>query len=56
MIDYEDIFHLGYWMDALIDTVKAYDPQYENVTGDAWRRVLEPGVDYMKSKHAATSE
>ena len=46
----------GYWMEALIETVKTYDPQYEEVTGEAWRRVLGPGVDYMKSRYATSSE
>ena len=39
----------------LIETVKTYDPQYEDVTGEAWRRVLGPGIDYMKSRHATRS-
>ncbi len=45
-----------YWMEALIETVKTYDPHYEDVTGEAWRRVLGPGVDYMKSRYATKSE
>ena len=45
-----------FWMEALIETVKTYDPQYEEVTGEAWRRVLGPGVDFMKSRYATRSE
>jgi hemoglobin-like flavoprotein len=45
-----------HWMEALIETVKTYDPQYEDGTGEGWRRVLGPGVDYMKSRYATSSE
>lgn len=46
----------GHWMEASLETVKTYDPQYEDVTGEAWRRVLGPGVNYMKSRYATSSE
>ena len=43
-----------YWIAALIETVTAYDPQYDDAIGEAWRRVLAPGVEYMKSRYDAT--
>ena len=42
------------WIDALLETVKAFDPKWDELTGEAWRRVLEPGVAYMKSRYAVS--
>jgi len=41
-----------HWVDALVDTVATYDPEFNDTTREAWRRVLEPGVEYMKSRFA----
>ena len=43
----------AHWVDALVDTVGTYDPEFNDITREAWRRVLEPGVEYMKSRYAA---
>ena len=39
-------------MQSLIATVKVYDPAFDDVTAEAWRHVITPGVEYMKSKYA----
>ena len=28
-----------------------YDPEYEDHVGDSWRRVLAPGLEYIKLKY-----
>lgn len=40
-----------HWLTALVDTVTVFDPRYEEQIGDAWRRVLEPGIAYMASRY-----
>ena len=45
-----------HWTAALLDTVKVFDSKFDDVTAEAWRRVLAPGVDYMKSRYDAPSE
>ena len=40
------------WMDAIITTVKQYDPRYTNEIGLSWRIVLAPGITYMKYRYA----
>ena len=45
-----------HWVDALIGTVETYDPEFNNTTREAWRRVLEPGVEFMKSRYATPEE
>ncbi|MDH5526000.1 MAG: hypothetical protein OEY97_01670 [Nitrospirota bacterium] len=37
----------GYWVDAMIDTIQATDPDYTRELGDAWRRVLERGIQEL---------
>lgn len=36
------------WLDALLDTVSEFDPAYDESVHKAWRRALEPAVEYMK--------
>ena len=38
------------WFDSLLKTVEVYDPEYHASVGESWRRVLAPGVEFMKSK------
>ena len=45
-----------YWMTALIETLETYDPQFDDAKRESWRRVLEPGLEYMKSRYAAVPE
>jgi hypothetical protein len=37
-----------YFLQALLQTVQRYDPQYDGQIGEAWKTVLRPGLDYMK--------
>ena len=39
------------WMDAIIKTVKEFDPRYTNEIGLSWRIVLSPGMTYMKYRY-----
>ncbi len=36
------------WLDALIETVKEFDPEFSDDIELAWRLVLSPGITYMK--------
>ena len=36
------------WLECLIDTVSAYDPEFCDEVELAWRLVLSPGITYMK--------
>jgi len=36
------------WMDALILTVKQFDPHFTNEIALSWRVILSPGMTYMK--------
>jgi hemoglobin-like flavoprotein len=38
------------WVNSLLETVKEYDPEYNDDVHEAWRRVLTPGIDFMVSK------
>ena len=40
-----------FWLDSLINTVRDYDPQYNNEIALAWRIILSPGVTYMKHRY-----
>lgn len=37
------------WLDALIETVKTLDPEYDSSVELAWRIALTPGILYMQS-------
>ncbi|TBW57589.1 globin [Marinobacter halodurans] len=39
------------WLECLIETVKAYDPEYHDDVELAWRLVLSPGITYMKFRY-----
>lgn len=39
------------WMDAIIATVKQFDPRYTSEIGLSWRIVLSPGITYMKYRY-----
>lgn len=41
----------GPFVDALLTSVKQFDGMYSPTVESAWRETLQPGVDYMKSKH-----
>lgn len=39
------------WLDRLVDAVREFDPLFDTDTGRAWRRLLQPGIDFMKSRY-----
>jgi hemoglobin-like flavoprotein len=39
------------WLDRLVQAVRECDPMCDAKTETAWRRVLQPGIDFMKSKY-----
>jgi len=39
------------WLDKLVQTVSECDPLFDTGTGTAWRRVLQPGIEFMKSRY-----
>ena len=39
------------WLDRLVRTVKEFDPMFNLEIDTAWRRVLQPGIKFMKSKY-----
>jgi hemoglobin-like flavoprotein len=39
------------WLDRLVQTVKEFDPMFDLKIDTAWRRVLQPGIEFMKSKY-----
>lgn len=36
------------WLDSLLKTVRAYDPEFNDEVEIAWRVVLAPGISYMQ--------
>lgn len=36
------------WLECLIDTVRDFDPEFEDDVELAWRLILSPGITYMK--------
>jgi hypothetical protein len=36
------------WLESLMSAVRAFDPDWSRTVEEAWRRVLQPGLDYMK--------
>jgi len=39
------------WLDRLVQAVKEFDPMFDPDTDTAWRRVLQPGIEFMKSRY-----
>jgi hemoglobin-like flavoprotein len=39
------------WLDRLMQTVGECDPKFDAETETAWRRVLQPGIEFMKSRY-----
>jgi hemoglobin-like flavoprotein len=39
------------WLDCLVATVKQFDPDFNEATEQAWRRMLAPGIAFMKSRY-----
>ncbi|MCE9640090.1 MAG: globin [Betaproteobacteria bacterium] len=39
------------WLDRLVQAVREFDPLCNKETERAWRSVLQPGIDFMKSRY-----
>ena len=39
----------NYWIDSLCLTAKQCDPDFNETTEMAWRKVMQPGIDYIIS-------
>jgi len=39
------------WLDRLVQAVKEFDPLFDAETESAWRRMLQPGIEFMKSRY-----
>jgi hemoglobin-like flavoprotein len=39
------------WLEKLVQAVREFDPKFDTETETAWRRVLQPGIEYMKSRY-----
>jgi hemoglobin-like flavoprotein len=39
------------WLDRLVQAVEEFDPMFDPEIGTAWRRVLEPGIEFMKARY-----
>ena len=39
------------WLDRLVQAVKEFDPMYDPEIEAAWRRMLQPGIEFMKSRY-----
>jgi len=40
------------WLDSLIAAAKSINSNFDTETEQLWREVLQPGIDYMISKHS----
>jgi hemoglobin-like flavoprotein len=39
------------WLSCMLQTVEAFDPRFDEQTADAWRHMLNQGIDVMKSQY-----
>ena len=39
------------WLDRLVQAVREFDPKFDPEIETAWRRVLRPGIEFMKSRY-----
>lgn len=39
------------WLDRMVQAVSEFDPLFDAEIETAWRRVLQPGIEYMKSRY-----
>ena len=39
------------WLDRLVQTVAEFDSKFHPEIETAWRRVLQPGIEFMKSRY-----
>jgi hemoglobin-like flavoprotein len=39
------------WLDCLVRTVEEFDPSFSANTERAWRNMMAPGIEFMKSRY-----
>ncbi|WP_218932454.1 globin [Adhaeretor mobilis] len=39
------------WLDSLCEAVQEHDPEFSEDVGHKWRAAMEPGIDFIISKH-----
>ena len=39
------------WLERLVQAVEEFDPKFDIEIEIAWRRLLQPGIDFMKSRY-----
>lgn len=39
------------WLDRLLQAVREFDPKFNADVETAWRRLLQPGIEFMKSRY-----
>jgi hemoglobin-like flavoprotein len=39
------------WLDRLMQAVEEFDPMFNMEIEIAWRRLLQPGIEFMKSRY-----
>ena len=39
------------WIDCLVETARAYDPQFDAGAESAWRETLDFGIDYLRQRY-----
>ena len=44
-----DLYDL--WLEALIDTVREFDNEFDEEIENAWRSVMRYGIEYMTSRY-----
>ena len=40
-----------YWLDAMVSAVKTTDPQFSPELESDWRKVMQPGIDFMSEMY-----
>jgi hypothetical protein len=41
----------GVWLDCLIETVRRFDPKFNENVAVAWRSVLSKGIEFMTARY-----
>jgi len=44
---------LDLWLEAILETVRDYDPDFDSEVEAAWRAVLQKGIGFLKDAYAA---
>ncbi len=39
------------WLESLIQAVQEFDVDYDETVGSAWRQMMTPAIEYLKSKY-----